>query len=98
MKQKKEVIVFKEDLEDKIPEHPVQFMLFWEEKINLIPEEFKPHAKITIESIPEYHCCPGVLVKIVYERLETDSEEKLRLEKQERHAKRKKEMDFDSFD
>jgi len=67
------VTVFEtDDLED-IPEKPAEFIAFWTEKVNLIPDEFMSTAIITLEPETRWEC--GYLeMKITYTRPETNAE------------------------
>lgn len=69
------IVVFEEDLEDMLPTNPNEFLTFWKEKIELIPEEFKGTARITIEASTNFEFSSCLDVKISYTRLETRKEE-----------------------
>ncbi len=73
-KTTKAVEVFDGEVYAVIPTNCNDFMRFWQEKIDLIPDEFRNDAEINLE--PEkYYNGPGINLSVSYRRLETDEEE-----------------------
>ena len=81
MKQDIKIIVFKEDCEYKIPTSPVEFMQFWADKINIIPEEFINTATIEIDIEDDYGF-QSLILEISYTRPETNQEYESRIFKE----------------
>ena len=57
-----------------IPEKPDEFLAFWKDKIDRIPEEYRDSATIEVKGVDNYGD-PGVKVTVSYVRPETDEEE-----------------------
>jgi len=76
MKMMKVIEVFNEEYPD-IPEKADKFMEFWQEKINLIPEEHRGTAVIEIEA-GESWGSPYLNTTVRYKRPETDEEKDAR--------------------
>jgi len=87
MKREVRIIVFEDDdIEDDIPTAPAEFMAFWREKIDLIPQEFMDTANIDLVGDSRWES--GYLeARISFTRLETDEEEAARLKKEEDRRK-----------
>lgn len=86
MKEKITITVFKEDATHDIPEKIDDFINFWTEKFNLIPEKYLSSAHITIEAAT-YYGDPALVIDIYYSRPETDEEEKKREHRMAENAK-----------
>ena len=74
VKKKITIDVFEFDCVNKIPENGYEFIEFFKDKLNLVPEEFRDSAKIQLEPLSDF----GPSGWISYERLETDEEEQAR--------------------
>lgn len=61
------------------PEKPADFLAWWQEKIEAIPEEFRDTATIEIDSRSGYEGSHDPCIKIGYWRQETDTELATRL-------------------
>lgn len=72
MNKMKVIEVFDDECPD-IPEKADKFMEFWQEKINLIPEEHRGTAEIELEADESYGS-PYLNVTVRYKRPETDEE------------------------
>jgi len=77
MKILKSVTVYDEDIEYKAPESPKEFMAFFQNKIDLVPDESIDSAFIKLEAGSSYGCSELSLT-VGYSRLETDEEERIR--------------------
>jgi len=78
MKDKREV-VFYIDSEFGLPSGAKEFMKYWQDKIDLIPEEFKDSAKICCDATDDGYGCNFIEVEVYYYRPETKGEEKERV-------------------
>ena len=68
----------------EMPEKVDDFLAFWKETFDKIPEEFRASAKITIRAEPDYDGMAYLDVKLAYARPETAAEEAARLEQEQR--------------
>ena len=69
----KRIQIFNQDVQYELPELASEFMAFWQEKIDVIPEEFLSTARIELEGGEEYGCGATNAV-ISYVRPETAQE------------------------
>lgn len=76
MKQKKQIKAYELGYDD-IPEKADEFIRFWQDKINMVPEEFRDTAKIEMEAEESYGCATFEAT-VSYIRSETDKEERSR--------------------
>ena len=60
-------------VDDHIPTKADEFMEFWQDKLNLIPDEFMDSALIDIDEIEEYGAS-YFSAKVTYKRPKTDEE------------------------
>jgi hypothetical protein len=77
MDKNKKVCVYRGDSFYGIPESAIDFMAFWQAKLDLIPEEFAGSATIKIDCDIKYDCIETD-IKVSYERPETEEETKAR--------------------
>jgi hypothetical protein len=83
MKKTVEVVVFEDDsCEYSLPEKTDEFMKWWRDKIEEIPEEYRDTGLIRCFTSMCYDSTE-LQVKISYTRLETDAEEAARLKKED---------------
>jgi hypothetical protein len=85
MDKNKKVCVYRGDSFYGIPESAIDFMAFWQAKLDLIPEEFAGSATIEIDCDIEYDCI-GTDIKVSYERPETVEETKSRKASEDLHV------------
>jgi len=72
------ITVFEDKNLDEPPKDPVEFMSFWQQKIDLIPQEYAGSGKINLEVTERWEC--GYLeLSVTYERHETAAEEDARI-------------------
>jgi len=90
MKREIEITVYDELMGDKedgdehyLPTKPKEFMTWFQEKIDLIPEEFREDAEVWVYDFMPGYDDSALQVNICYKRLETDEEEKAREELEE---------------
>ena len=89
----------KEDIEVKawdyghdrgdIPTKPDEFIKYWQDKIDLVPEEYRDSTRIEIEA-DSYYDCGSLYASVSYTRPETDSEYGIRMRSEELSEKRHK--------
>jgi len=82
MKNKIYVTAFDEDKNYDLPTKPDELIAFFQEKIALVPEEYKDTAEIEIEAESIFDNYTALNIKITYRRPESDEEEKKRLERE----------------
>lgn len=91
------VKVYEKGIFDDVPTNAKDFMLFFQEKLDSIPSEFKDSAEIEIEANPYYDS--AILgIEMYYFRPKTDSELKADAEIQARQleeSKRRKLAEFE---
>lgn len=69
-----EVVVFNNnDLSYELPEDPNEFMSWWQEKFDMIPENYRETARVRVE-ISSYYDCAVLKATVSYTRLESDNE------------------------
>jgi len=74
----------KEQYDGDWPErNAIEFLAWFEEKINSIPEEFRREAKIELEALSSYEESAYVSLEIYYYRPETGDEELVRKSKEQ---------------
>ena len=81
MKSEILVTVFKEDCNYDLPTKPDEFIAFFEEKIALVPNEYRDSARVEVEA-DIYYDSTKLNVMVSYKRLETDEEENARLKRE----------------
>ena len=79
MANKIKVSVFKDDYINYLPDSPNEFLKFWTDKFDLIPEEFKESAYIEAEFETPYTESPCLNVNIGYYRQESEEEQSNRM-------------------
>lgn len=67
-------------------ENAFQFLTWFEEKINSIPEEFRETAKVELEPVSGYDGGSYASIEIYYYRPETEEETKVRESKEKNRA------------
>ena len=75
MKEQKlvRIVVFENRFLEDIPTPPDEFMAFWQEKIDLIPQEFRCSGRAYIEPYP-FGDSSSLFLEISFERPETEEE------------------------
>lgn len=75
-KEKIRVVVFDKEQYDGEwpPSNATDFILWFQEKLNSIPEEHRPTARVELDSHSGYEDSHFVAIKIDYARMETDEE------------------------
>ena len=74
MKEKVKVSTIRDKEMWDIPSNPKDFMAYWQELLNEVPEQYKDSAKIQMDSKESYGSAI-IECTIYYEREETDEEE-----------------------
>ena len=80
-RQIKEVVYANKGAFIELPENPDEFLKWWTDKFDLIPEEYRANAKVECTSETFYECS-HLEIEIYYTRPETDEEIRLRLHKE----------------
>lgn len=78
MKKKITITVFDEEISYNIPSNPKEFMKYFQDKIDLIPEEYKDIAIVELNSDYGEYNSTKMIFSIDYERYETDEEREYR--------------------
>ena len=78
MKKKITVSVFNEEISYDTPDNPKEFMKYFQDKIDLIPEKYKDIAIIELESDYGEYDSTRLNFSIYYERDETAEEREYR--------------------
>lgn len=93
MKNNIRVKVYEEDCNYAIPKTPKELISYIKGKISLVPKEYMDTAKIVIEA-NTYYDSASLDIIVSHMRLETDAEEKKRLdrEKQQREWRENQEL------
>jgi len=76
MKQTKQIKVYELGYDD-VPQKADEFIKFWQDKINMVPDEFRGTTEIEMEAEESYGCAT-LEATVIYKRPETDKEEQLR--------------------
>lgn len=98
MKNKTEVIIFEDDsCEQDLPENPKDFLKWWQDKFDLIPDEFMSIAKVKCETY-ETDGFSNLDVTIIYYRDETDLEIAMRKNEIERKKQNQHQSDWNEFE
>lgn len=82
MKQQVRVVVFNKERYDGDwpPEVAVDFLRWFQDKVQSIPPEYRDNAKVEIDATGGYEGSYYATIEITYERSETDAEYAARLE------------------
>ena len=77
IKKELKINVYETNAECDLPTKAIDFMAFWDEKLSLIPKEFRANAQIEVEATTSYDYA---LLEVVvsYTRVETDDEKTCR--------------------
>ena len=97
MKQIVAVCVYSDDDKCNLPTNVRGFMAFWNEKLDLVPEEYKESATIDIDAKP-FCDFANLSVEICYYRSETDEEEQQREQREREQAERRRQKELKELD
>ena len=87
MKNEIKVVVFSdESCEYDLPDNPKEFLKWWQDKFDLVPDKYRGVAKVDCSTITSYDCSQ-LEVEVYYYRDETDEEEADRLKSEENKRK-----------
>ena len=76
------------------PRGAVEFIAWFEEKINSIPEEFRRAAIVDLGAVESYDNSYYATIEIYYCRPETKEEERIRADKEQEYAKSLREKEL----
>jgi len=73
-KKIKRIMAFEDSINYDIPCEPLEFMKYFQDRFDLVPEEYNDTTHISLESQGLYEYDSTLELVISYERMETDSE------------------------
>ncbi len=77
----KTIIVFDASIGYDMPSNPKEFFAYWQEKLDLVPEEYRDSASFDFD-LSTYYDSPYLNLKVTYQKKETLEEKRVRLDKE----------------